>query len=181
MVAARGVDNFLTFLSELLALLFRERPETLRSSEQQVKVAFVLQHNSMEELTEALGERRVEQLAYAGMRELADRLDDQLGFQLFETEDELRRAIEFIEARNLIVHNRGIVNRTYISRVPWKRAELGERVTLGDVVENLLWLRESVASPLQALTNGPSRSGDSRQSATSRQCRRTTRRFAFRE
>src|SRR6266511_3891545 len=69
MAVQRSVDNYLTYLSELLALLFRTRPETLRSSET-VPLEEVLRHMSMDELIAALAERRVERLAYLGMADL---------------------------------------------------------------------------------------------------------------
>jgi hypothetical protein len=114
MMFSRAVDNFLTYVSELLALVFRTRRETLRSSEM-VRLDEVLRHDSMDELVISLADRRVNRLAYLGMRELVDDLD---------------RAIEVIEIRNLIAHNRAVVNRTFLGRLPGYVAEEGELVSL---------------------------------------------------
>jgi hypothetical protein len=116
MTFTRGVDSFSIYLSEMLGLVFTTRPETLRSREQ-VRVEEVLQHQSLEELLGYLANRRVERLAYAGLATVAQELEGELGFSLFERSDELERAVQIVEARNLIVHNRGIVNTTYLRRV----------------------------------------------------------------
>lgn len=122
---SRAVDNFLVYVSDLLSTVFRTRPEMLRSNEQ-VLLEFVLKHDSMDELIEALAERRVERLAYTGMSKLAADLKDTIGFSLFESSKDLARAVRIVEARNLIVHNRAIVNRTYLRRVVDAREALGE-------------------------------------------------------
>jgi hypothetical protein len=101
----RNVDNFLTYLSQLLSLIFRTKPETLRSNEQ-IKVDFALQYSTMDDLVDAIAEKKVTDLSYAGMRQLSDYLRDRLGLELFTDEPALERAIFLIEVRNLIVHNR---------------------------------------------------------------------------
>jgi hypothetical protein len=117
MLHCRIVDNFLTYTSELLALVFRSRPETLRSSEQ-IRLEFVLSHSSMEELLGALADRKVNELSYRGMKDLNRFLVDHMGFELFPEGADLDLAVEAIEMRNLIVHSRGIVSATAVSRVP---------------------------------------------------------------
>lgn len=129
MTLTRVVDNYLAFVAELLALIFRTRPEALRSGEQ-VRVDFVLAHSSMEELIDALTERRVERLTYAGFQALHDDVERDLGFRLFPSDDELREAVRSVEIRNLIVHNRAVVNRRFLNRVSDPDLQLGGRLRL---------------------------------------------------
>ncbi len=58
-----------------------------------------------------------------------------------------------VKMRNLIVHNRGIVNRTYKSRVAEDQTPLGERLTLDgkELVDNAQFLNRSVMDILYAL------------------------------
>jgi hypothetical protein len=129
MTQARAVDNFLMFLTELLSLAYRTRPAMLLSrlrdvesgrgrEQESVPLELVLEHGSLEELVEALVERRVTALAYRSVRDLQTYLDSQLGLTLFDAEADLARAVELVEQRNLITHNRGIINRLFLSRVP---------------------------------------------------------------
>lgn len=129
MMLCRATDNFLTYLSELLALVFRSRPETLRSAET-VRLDKVLKHATMEDLVRDLAERKVNQLSYQGMRDLSAYLSERLGFELFPNALNLERAVRTIEFRNLIVHNRGIVNDLFLSRVPGEAGKVGEPLNL---------------------------------------------------
>jgi hypothetical protein len=70
MMLSRATENFLTYVTELLTLVFRTRPETLRTSET-VRLDAILKHVNMEDLIHELAERRVNQLSYQGMRDLA--------------------------------------------------------------------------------------------------------------
>jgi hypothetical protein len=127
MVVARSADNFLAYVSELLALVFTVRPEALKSNDQ-VRVDFVLGHESLEELVSSLAERRVNNLSYQSPRDLAAHLSERLGLNLFRDADDMERAVTILESRNLIVHNRAVVNRLYLSRVRGCTLSEGDRL-----------------------------------------------------
>ncbi len=129
LLVSSQVDNFLVYLADLLALIFRTRPETLRSSET-VRLDVVLHHQTMDDLIADLAERRVHQLSYQGMQDLNQYVADRLGFELFTTDETLSHAVRLIEIRNLFVHNRGVVNRAFASRAPDFKTQLGQRIEL---------------------------------------------------
>jgi hypothetical protein len=130
MVLQRSVDNFLTYVVELVALIYTTRPEALRSAET-VKVEEVLEYGTYDELIGFLVERKVDRLAYQSMRDLSGELGQSLNFPLFEGEDALREAERIVEIRNLIVHNRTVVNPKFLRRVPGSRYREGERYKFG--------------------------------------------------
>lgn len=145
MMLCRSVDNFLTYLSELLSVIFRTRPEMLKSNET-TRLDLILQFKKMDDLISALVEKRVTDLAYQGMRDLSKDLSRKIGFDLFEREEDLARAVRIIEVRNLIVHNRAIVNRLFLSRLPDFTASLGDRVDLESrAVDDIEFLDSSVS------------------------------------
>lgn len=121
------VDRFLIFISCVVTRVFSCKPETLRSNEK-VDIAFVLQHQSMDDLLASLVERKVLDLSFKGLSGVAQYFEDRLGVPLAETEDQLRTAILATEIRNLIVHNRGTVNRLFQSRVPFFPCAIGQRI-----------------------------------------------------
>jgi hypothetical protein len=106
MALCRAVDNYLIYLTELLASIFRAKPESLRSGEE-VKLDFVLAHPTRAGLIRAIIDRKVNQLSYQGMRDLNQFLSRKLGFELFQNKDALEHAILLVEIRNIIVHARG--------------------------------------------------------------------------
>ena len=145
MMLVRGADNFLTYVSELLALVFTSRPETLKSGET-VRLDEILQHSTMDDLVKRLAERRVERLSYQGMRDLQKDLSEKLSFELFPSPESLVRAVRVIEIRNLLVHNRGIVNRAFQTKTGDSSVALGTLIRLSprDVVSELDFLARSV-------------------------------------
>ncbi len=147
MMLCRGIDNYLCYLSELLFELFRIRPETLKSGER-LKTQDVLSHSTMEDLIHALAERRVQRLAYAGLRELAAYADERLGIPLFDDEHSLARAVRIVELRNIVVHNRGVINNVFLSRVTDSEWELGTHPQLWSpfLMDELDFLAKSVAA-----------------------------------
>jgi hypothetical protein len=128
MALCRVVDNYLCYLTDLLALLFRSRPECLKSSEE-ISLEFVLAHRTRPRLIRAIADRQVNRLSYRGMRDLNDYASRRLRLPLFSGDAQLSQAIELVETRNLIVHARGIVNETFLSRVGSTQREIGSRVS----------------------------------------------------
>ena len=143
LVTTRFVDNFLSYVTELLELVFHSRPETLRSNEQE-RLDYILQFESIDTLRRSLAEKRVERLAFMGMRELNDYLKDRLGFVLLEGQN-LERAVRLVEVRNIIVHNRAVVSKLSAKRIPALEPFVGKRLQFTDkeMWDNRLFLRHS--------------------------------------
>lgn len=152
MLLTRVADAFLHYVSSLLALLFRSRPETLKTG-QQVSFEFVLGFRTMDELVAALAEKRVTDLAYQNMRKLARDLSDRPGLDLFSGADDLNRAARIVAMRNLIVHNRAMIDHTFLEQVPGFVGHAGERLDLStDVFDDVDFLAESVVTLDQRAT-----------------------------
>src|SRR5712692_1597606 len=155
MVFQRQVDQYLTYLSHLLALLFRTRPETLHArpsgrqdEPESVPLEVILQHATMEELLDAVVDRRVQTLAHKGMADLTEYLERRLGFQLCTEPGKREFAILIVEVRNIIAHNRGVVSDTFLRRVKASPWPIGERITFDDFATHqdvLTFLDYSVA------------------------------------
>jgi len=130
MALCRSVDNYLNYLSELLALIFKTRPQALKASQQSVPLETILAHSDYGELLGAITEERVIGLSMKGLGDLNAYLEKQLGFPLFDDPDELAFCVLTVEKRNLIVHNRGVINRRYLRNVQRSSGALGERIIL---------------------------------------------------
>ena len=129
MALCRAVDNYLCYMSDLLAIIIMKRPEILRSSEI-VKLDFILGFSDMKALISDLAEKKVNHLSYQGMRDLYTYMNEKLGFQIFQDEDQKERAVKIIEIRNLIVHARGIVTKIFKHKVPNFNLKLGKKIEL---------------------------------------------------
>jgi hypothetical protein len=131
MTFCRGVDSFLVYITDLLAMIFQARPEILKSK-QMVTVDFVLEHLVAEDLIPALVERKVNELSYLGMKDVADFFQKKLHLPLFAEQAHLAQATVYVDMRNLITHNRGIVNRIFKQRQPESPAEIGTQIEFED-------------------------------------------------
>lgn len=131
MILVRVVDNFLAYISDILAVLYTSRPEMLRSAEQE-RLDFILQFSTMTELVAALAERRVERLAFMGLRELNEYLEKQAAFALFPNKADFDRAALLVESRNIIVHNRGVISNVSVRRIPALKDHLGARIMMDE-------------------------------------------------
>lgn len=86
LLVSRLADNFLTYLSDIIALLFKSRPETLRTSEQ-VTVEQVLAHRDLDSFIAWYADRRVSALSYKGLDSVAEFLQSRFGLALFTDDD----------------------------------------------------------------------------------------------
>jgi hypothetical protein len=144
LLLSRGVDSYLTYVAELLSLVFRERPETLRS-QKQVPIEFVLGFDSMEELQNAIAERQVEGLAYRGMADLAAWVRETMEFDLVADRKRLRLIERLVEKRNVIVHHRGVIDRRYVRKCGTADGDVGAMLNPKEgAADALLVLGEAV-------------------------------------
>jgi hypothetical protein len=115
-MVTRSVDNFLWYVSTLLQTCMIKRPEILRSKEQ-IKTEDILKFSKRADLVQFLIDRKVNELSYGGLRRLEEFLDQSLGMPLFSSEDERTLVTIAVELRNIYIHNRGIVNELFLSRL----------------------------------------------------------------
>lgn len=125
----KAVDNYLSYISELIGLIFIEKPETLKSKET-VKLDFILNHNNFNELVKEIAEVKINELSYKGLNELDDYLKDKINFPLFNDSLYKTKAIEVVEIRNIFIHNRGTVNKVFLNRVKSKKYKIGQSIML---------------------------------------------------
>ncbi|HET7572659.1 MAG TPA: hypothetical protein VFJ77_08320 [Gaiellaceae bacterium] len=134
MIVERQVDNYLNYLAELLALIFKERPETLRRRPEKgqesdsVSLDEILKYESMDDLFAAVVERKVRNLSHESVDALARYLKG-LGFELFPDDGDSTFVVFAVETRNAIAHTRGIVTRRFVERVPGFDLAPGDRTT----------------------------------------------------
>jgi hypothetical protein len=110
------------------------RPELLRSS-QQVSMKDVLAHADMESFIRWAAEKKVSELTFAGTEELRGFIKDRLGLELVaEGSEHHMRLKQAIAARNLFVHNRGIIDQRFIQTVGNLFGKVGDRLP-SDILE----------------------------------------------
>jgi hypothetical protein len=128
MVFARSVDNFITYLKDLLGEVINKKPEILKSGEQE-KLDFILSFNDMTELRNSIAEKKIEQLFYGGVFDINKYFEEKLKIILFDDSDDLQILHLIVRKRNLIVHNRGRINAGFKNEFPLEEGDIGDYVT----------------------------------------------------
>ncbi|WP_125513624.1 hypothetical protein [Streptomyces sp. WAC 01529] len=109
----RCVENFLCYVSDVITDALIARPELLRTQEQ-VTLEDVLEHESIEGFISWAAERRVAQLSFKGLEDIAQYIKKRLGLELHQEETDWLKLKKGVALRNLIVHQRGVIDQRFI-------------------------------------------------------------------
>jgi hypothetical protein len=99
------------------------------------------------DLIRDLAERKVHELSYQSLTELDKYLSEHFKFSLFHNNEQRSHAVRLVDIRNLIVHNRGIVNKLYKKRQPMSTEQIGDRLRYvgSSALEELIFLIDWIA------------------------------------
>jgi hypothetical protein len=142
----RTVDNYTTYVTDVMSEFHRRYPGSLKGKDKKISVELVLDAGTIGNVIDALTEARVHDLAHQSLGTLADYLKGQHDIGLFATKEGRAAAELAAERRNLIVHNRGVINRVWIKRVGAGHGDLGDRINLSpaDIRAGNVALHDSV-------------------------------------
>lgn len=123
MIHARMVDNYLTYLTEIIVECFSRRPEAMRSSET-IELSEILQYDNFDSIVSHVADKKVHSLSYKSISVLDEFFDSKFGVHIVP-EASLEFLVKTIEIRNIITHNRGVKNRRFVAKVGDDEAEVG--------------------------------------------------------
>src|ERR1022692_1821132 len=124
-----GVNSFLTYLADLMTLIYEKYPKKLPSNKL-AAYRFCIEHHLAGDLISALAEETVIELTHQNLDALAKYFKKNLDLVLFTKEEQVTKAALCVDIRNIITHNRGFVNRFFIQRNPRFADDLGKRVVV---------------------------------------------------
>jgi len=116
MTFCRAVDLFSIFLDDLLLFVLKSQPQSLKSNEK-LTTEEVLSCASMSEAIDVVAQRKVREISYKSIKDRMAYFDEKLGFNLELTSAHIKDIVLLYECRNLLVHNRGIVNSVFKKKV----------------------------------------------------------------
>jgi hypothetical protein len=131
MLFCREVNSSLTYLADLMTLIYEKYPKKLPSNKQ-ASYRFCIEHHLAGDLISALAEETVRELTHQNLDDLEEHFRKKLDVVLFTKENDRANASLCIDLRNIITHSRGIVNRFFIQRNSRFADALGRRVDFGE-------------------------------------------------
>lgn len=132
MVLCRTIDNFLIYLAELIALVFRTKPITLMQYDEQYKMNEILQFENRDELIDYFAEKLVNELSSSRLEKLHEKIWNKHKFKLFNEKKDLKEFAVINEMRNIIVHNRGVVNHIVKNKRSDFPLDIGEEIEIDE-------------------------------------------------
>jgi hypothetical protein len=132
MFVSRLVDNFQKYLVDVIREILRSKPAMLSTRQQTITLEELLKYERIEDLVHDVIERRVNSLSYEGFSEL-QRWCVERGIQIKVSASRQADVVELIATRNIIAHNRGLIDERYIRNVAWSKLKIGTcRVLYGE-------------------------------------------------
>ena len=116
---ASAVDNFNCYLSEALVEVLNKDPRPLSGKKFDAKEAFNFEN--IDDLRKRILEKFIADLGYQKIDVLVEFLEKNFGVKSLSNWLTKLRLNRLIQIRNIITHNRGIVNKTYLYKSSSKR------------------------------------------------------------
>jgi hypothetical protein len=131
----KSVDNFQTYLADLLAEIFTTKPEMIPSGEIDRKELF--QPKSLAEIRINAVESLLRKLSYRNTGDLSDWLSRNFSFPLITSREDGKVVQSMVETRNMLVHNRGMQDYRYRSEFSVGDRSRGNRIDVSKAIPTL--------------------------------------------
>ncbi len=106
-----------TFLSQLLHLFFEKHPSALNVKDKQFSFEELSNFSSLDDARAYLVSWRIENLLRGSYEDWIDYFRTQMKLELAVTTKHYDQLVENFQRRNLFVHNDGVVNKIYLSKI----------------------------------------------------------------
>lgn len=124
MIFSRQIDNFQTYVVNLVREILNIKPNILHNNHPQISIAQLLEVNTIDELINEVIENKVSSLANKGFANIKEWCRTS-GIPLVVDRKMEGKLKEFIAIRNMIVHNRCIVDDKFLRVVPDSKFQKG--------------------------------------------------------
>jgi len=124
------VALFDAYLLDVLYEVLIYKPEILKSSKKQLSYELILNLKNTNELITYLVQKELNELGYKSIIEQAEYYVYKLNIKIADSGIALDDLAEIRAARNLLIHNKGLVNSIYLETVQTSKYKAGERVVI---------------------------------------------------
>jgi len=123
------VALFDAYLVDVFTAVLIHRPETLKSKKQ-LTYEKIIELNVEGNLISYLARREVNQLSYRSIAEQAEYYKSKFNVNLADSGVDIKTLTKIRAIRNLLVHNNGVVNSTFMNAVKHSEYQLRERIVI---------------------------------------------------
>ncbi|MFB6457093.1 hypothetical protein ACE38W_17615 [Chitinophaga sp. Hz27] len=139
------VDNFETYLSDLLHEIYIARPETLKSGESTVKVSEILECEDIEEFVKRFASKRVSRLQKGSIKGFIKDNQEISLLNAFQP-DEIAEIERTLQIRHLYAHRNGIVDESFLLHFKGKyQLKTEHQLSIKEVLDKIEYLVKLVS------------------------------------
>lgn len=125
LIYIRTIDNFVTYFKEILQEVVIKKPQILKSKETE-DLEFILSHESMDSLIKGISDKKIEELFYKGINDIDKFFNTRLGVKIFKDKEEEKVINLLIKQRNLSVHARGRISKSFAKELDFEEGKILE-------------------------------------------------------
>jgi hypothetical protein len=122
----RIVDNFEVYLIQILKCVLKKRPEILSTRQQSISLEDIFQYTKISLLIDEIIEKKINALSFKGFIEL-EKWYFQKEIPIVVKTEYREKVKEYIATRNIVVHNRAIIDGRYLENVKKSKYKLGDK------------------------------------------------------
>lgn len=143
---ARLVDNFQCYIVGIIREVLSVQPRVLVNAQPTLSLEYVFQFQTLDDLRADVVEAKVNDLSYQGFQALKQWCLDRR-IPIAVSSDMEPKLVELISIRNIIAHNRGVVDKKFIRSIPTGVYPLGTRrnISVDELFEAVALLDQVVA------------------------------------
>jgi hypothetical protein len=135
---ANAVDNFNAYLSDIILEILKVDPRPIYGKSVEAKNVFEI--TDIDSLKSEIIDKTIIDLGYQNINDLGQFLSKNFGIRTLSHWLSSRRLNRIIQIRNIIAHNRGIVNRLFLQRSGSKSDILHQHVKVGHALRTAGYL-----------------------------------------
>ncbi len=125
---ASTVDNFQSYLSDIIYEILSNYPETMFGKKFDARLVF--ENPDIDSARRRIVDKYVMELGYKSADDLSKFMIDSFGIRVLSNKLTRLRLNRLIQIRNIVAHNRGLVNELYLFRSKSKSDRLGQSVKI---------------------------------------------------
>jgi len=114
------ISVFEDYLKDILEYLFNKYPHHIFQRKEKIELSKLIEYNSLEELKDRIIREKVISLSYNNLAEMIEFIEQKFKVDLNIEPIVLDSLIELTLIRNILVHNKGIVNERFMEKMKGK-------------------------------------------------------------
>lgn len=132
MALCDAVNNFLSFLSEIMHVILIKNPRIMSNDNDKISFRAVFDHTDIVSLQTKVIADKIEHISRKGFNELTIFFKENLKFEIhLNNENEKKIVKRIIDIRNLLIHNRGVMDQHYVDTYKSEDLKAGQPVPFG--------------------------------------------------